>query len=161
MGRTAQGSLCPRSSRKNLVSLPAPLSAETLKGNTREAAQWHGADQALGPCWVATRGYFCRFGYCREDYRIRGLGGKQKRLSTHILAWLLEHLGPLERDDLYLAYLELRASGLQVEHKCESTGCRRPSHLELLTQSENIAASKERAYQRSLARGAVESFEPD
>lgn len=140
---------------------PAPLTAETLKADTREAPQWYGLDPVLGPCWVATRGRFCRFGYCRDDYRIRGLDGKTKRLSTHIVAYLLDHLGPLSRDDLFLAYLELRASGLQVEHRCESTGCRRPSHLELLTQSENIRASKERAYQRSLARGAVGHYEPE
>lgn len=143
------------------MTKPIPVTAESLRAGTEPAWQWYGADDALGECWCATSGPRCRFGYSRIDLRIAGLGGKQKRLSAHILAFLLDHLGPMERDDLYLAYLELRASGLQVEHRCESTGCRRPGHLELLTQSENIRASKERSYQRSLTRAPVENYEPD
>lgn len=95
------------------MSAPAPLTAETLKAATAEHPQWYGLDPELGPCWVGTDGYACRFGYRRGDYRIRGLVGKQRRLSMHILAWLLDHLGPMERDALYLAYLEFRSSGLQ------------------------------------------------
>ena len=93
--------------------------------------------------------------------RIRGLYGRQKRLSAHILAWLLDHLGPMQRDELFLAYAEFRASGLQLDHLCDEPACRRPSHLNPCTQSENIMAGKERAYQRNLARGPVEHYEPE
>jgi hypothetical protein len=57
------------------------------------------------------------------------------------------------RDELFLAYHEFRASGLQIDHRCENPACRRPSHLQAVTQRENIAATKERRYQRQLARG--------
>ncbi len=67
----------------------------------------------------------------------------------HLVAWLLDHLGPLSRDDLWLAYCEVRASGLQFDHRCESPDCIRPSHLAaLVTQSENIMAGKDRATTR-------------
>lgn len=138
-----------------------PITAESLKADTVPAWPWWGEDHELGQCWVATRGRFCCFGYCREDYRIAGLGNKTKRLTTHILAWLLDNLGPMGRDELYLAYVEFRASGLQIEHRCETPGCRRPSHLEPMTQSENIRASKERSYQRNLTRPPIEYEEED
>jgi len=132
-----------------------------LRAATVEAAQWYGADPVLGPCWVGQDGYQCRFGYRRLDLRIRGLNGRQKRLSAHILAWLLDHLGPLERDALYLAYLEFRSSGLQLDHLCHEPACRRPSHLNPCTQSENIRAGRERDYQRSLTSDPVEYYESD
>ena len=137
-----------------------PITAESLKIGAVEADQWYGTDEALGPCWVGQDGYRCRHGYRRIDLRIRGLNGRQKRLSTHILAWLLDQLGPMERDELFLAYLEFRASGLQLDHLCDEPACRRPSHLNPCTQSENIRAGKERAYQRNLTR-AVEHYEPE
>lgn len=144
------------------MSQPIPVTAESLKAETTEAPQWYGQDESLGPCWIATSGSICRGGYSRVDLRIRGLGGRQKRLSAHILAWILDQLGPMERDELYLAYLEVRASGLQCEHRCESPGCRRPSHLWLCTQQENIQAGKDRALARTEARGSpIENFEPE
>jgi hypothetical protein len=140
---------------------PAPITAETLKAGTIEADQWYGRDEKLGPCWMGQDGYACRYGYRRLDLRIRGLDGRQKRLSAHILAWLLDHLGPMERDDLYLAYIEFRSSGLQLDHVCHEPSCRRPSHLIPCTQSENIRNGKERDYQRSLARPSVDFYEPE
>lgn len=134
------------------MSDPRPVTAETLKAATIEAPQWYGADDALGPCWVGQDGAACRFGYRRLDLRIRGLNGRHVRLSAHILAWLLDHLGPMEREELFLAYSEFRASGLQLDHRCDEPACRRPSHLNPCTQSENIAAGKERQFQRDLAR---------
>jgi hypothetical protein len=148
------------------MSQPAPITAETLKAATREAWQWYGQDEKLGPCWCATSGPICRGGYSRLDVRIRGLGGRQVRLSAHIVAWLLDHLGPMERDDLFLAYCEIRASGWQFDHACEEPSCRRPSHLSLVTHKENIARGKERQYLRDLARAEaapmeIEHYEED
>lgn len=140
---------------------PAIITSESLKAATTEAPQWFGLDPKLGPCWVGQDGAACRFGYRRLDLRIRGLNGRQKRLSAHILAWLLDHLGPMSRDDLFLAYCEVRASGYQFDHQCEEPACRRPSHLILCTQSENIMAGRERAYQRELARGPIDNYEHD
>lgn len=134
------------------MSQPAPITAESLKAATIEAPQWYGADPVLGPCWVGQDGGACRFGYRRLDFRIRSLGGSRKRLSAHILAWLLDHLGPTQREELFLAYAEFRASGMQLDHLCDEPACRRPSHLNPCTQSENIMAGKERQYQRDLAR---------
>jgi hypothetical protein len=138
-----------------------PVTAESIRAATVEAPQWYGLDPDLGPCWVGQDGYACRYGYRRLDLRIRGLDGKQKRLSAHILAWLLDCLGPMERDDLYLAYLEFRASGLQLDHLCNEPSCRRPSHLNPCTQSENIRAGLERDYQRCLTRAPVEHYEEE
>ena len=67
----------------------------------------------------------------------------------------------MQRDELYLAYLEFRASGLQLDHLCSEPACRRPSHLNPCTQSENIMAGRERDYQRALARGPVDHYEDD
>ena len=148
------------------MSEPIPITAESLKAATREAWQWYGQDEKLGPCWEGLDGCACRFGYRRLDLRIRGLGGRQKRLSAHILAWLLDQLGSMERDDLFLAYSEWRASGLQLDHLCDNPACRRPSHLNPCTQQENIAAGKERQYLRDLARAEsapieIEHYEED
>jgi hypothetical protein len=146
------------------VSLRAPLSLESLKARTEPRWQWFGRDLDLGECWCATgRGVrICRGGYARIDVRVRGLGWGTRRLSAHIVAWLLDHLGPLSRDDLWLAYCEVRASGKQFDHRCESPDCIRPSHLAaLVTQSENIMAGKERQYQRDLARGPAVHYEPE
>lgn len=140
---------------------PAQVTAATLQAATVEADPWYGADAKLGKCWVGQDGAECRYGYRRLDLRIRGLNGRQKRLSAHILAWLLDHLGPLQRDELFLAYTEWRASGLQLDHACEEPACRRPSHLNPCTQKENIAAGKERQYQRDLARGPIVHYEEE
>lgn len=143
------------------VTAPAPITADTLKAATFEAPQWYGADEHLGPCWIGQDGARCRFGYLRLDFRIRGLNGRQKRLSAHILAWLLDHLGPMGRDELFLAYLEFRESGLQIDHLCDEPACRRPSHLNPCTQSENILAGRARQYARDLAAGPVVHYEHD
>lgn len=135
--------------------------AEGLKADTEEADPWDGPRPDLGRCWKATRGGACRYGYVRVWLWIGGADGRQKPFTSHILAWLLDHLGPMSRDDLFLAYCELRASGLVIDHICENPGCRRPSHLQPLTQSENIAAGKERQYQRDLARGPIVHYESD
>jgi hypothetical protein len=137
------------------MSLRAPLSLESLKAKTDPRWQWFGADETLGECWCASgRGVrLCRGGYARMDVRIRGLGQETRRLSMHLVAWLLDHLGPMSRDDLWLAYCEVRASGLQFDHRCEMPNCIRPSHLAaLVTQSENIMAGKDRSNARALKR---------
>lgn len=141
------------------MSLRAPLTLESLKARTMPSPQWFGLDESLGECWCASaRGVrLCRGGYARMDVRIRGLGWQTRRLSMHVVAWLLDHLGPLSRDDLWLAYCEVRASGLQFDHRCESPNCIRPSHLAaLVTQSENIMAGKDRAAKRAEARAAAD-----
>lgn len=136
----------------------APDTLQALLDDTKPGHPWYGRDEALGDC-LEGGGGACRYGYRRHWYWIAGLG-RQVALTTHLLTWLLDHLGPMTRDDLYLAYLELRASGLVIDHRCENTACRNPSHLQPLTQSENIRAGRERDYQRSLARG-IDNFEPD
>lgn len=129
------------------MSLREPLSLESLKARTEPRWQWYGRDEALGECWCAKgRGVrICRGGYARMDIRVRGLQWGTRRLSMHVVAWLLDHLGPLSRDALWLAYCEVRASGRQFDHECMEPSCIRPSHLNaLVTQSENIQAGKDR-----------------
>jgi hypothetical protein len=146
------------------MSLRAPMSLESLKARTVPRPQWYGEDESLGRCWCANgRGWrFCRGGYARLDVRIRGLDWATRRLTGHVVAWLLDQLGPLSRDDLWLAYCEVRASGLQFDHRCENPDCIRPSHLAaLVTQSENIMAGKDRAQARADARGPAVIYEPE
>jgi len=150
------------------MSLRAPLALESLKARTEPRPQWFGLDASLGECWCARgRGVrLCRGGYARMDVRIRGLDWQTRRLSMHLVAWILDHLGPLSRDDLWLAYCEVRASGLQFDHACESPDCIRPSHLHaLVTQSENIRAGKDRSFARlerlQLDGAAIDNWEPE
>ena len=137
----------------------APDTLESLLVRTKPGHPWYGPDLALGPCQEGDGGA-CRYGYRRHWYWITGLG-RQVPLTAHLLTWLLDHLGPLKRDELFLAYIELRASGLVIDHICENTPCINPAHLQPLTQSENIAAIKERQYRRDLARGPVVHYEDD
>ena len=44
---------------------------------------------------------------------------------------------PDSADDLYLLYLELTTSGLELDHGCVRAGCINPDCLELVTGSVN------------------------
>lgn len=93
-------------------------------------------------CWLGTErkmGGRTRC-YVRANFRVPGLG-RHVGLSAHILTWVhvqLEAAGlPTDIDNLWLAYWELRCSGLELDHLCREPRCRRPDHLEPVTRSEN------------------------
>src|SRR5579862_8047919 len=98
--------------------LPDDLLSLLLE-RTNPGDPWFGPHPTLGKCLEGIGGIRCRFQYVRVNVRIPGLGGRNKWLSSHILTYLLDELGPMSIDESYLAYLEVRASGLQIDHACE------------------------------------------
>lgn len=108
-------------------------------------------------CWVFIGKCKCRFGYGRINVHVPGLG-KAVKLTTHILTWLLsqpEIGGNATANELYLAYLEFRYSGLELDHGCVNTVCLRPDHLEPLTHAENMQLSVTRRRRLNEARQAA------
>ena len=92
-------------------------------------------------CWHGVGGTCCRYGYRRLNTYIPGLKAK-RQLTAHIATWLCVQLNPqapweVSTDDLFLAYCEFRASGLELNHTCHNTGCRNPAHLQPMTHAEN------------------------
>jgi len=136
---------------------PAP--AARLAVGTYEADSWCKHD-APGRC-IEGPGHTCHWGYQRIAFWIPGLGGKRKFLMAHLAAWLVRETDCRTIDDLWLAYREFRASGLQLDHLCDNPGCRNPDHLSPCTQSENIMAGKDRALARQAAKGLEDHFEDD
>jgi hypothetical protein len=98
----------------------------------------------LGECWVGTERSGGRGGYVQASFRVPGLGGRIVKFSAHILTWVAHETGAQTLDELYLAYLEFRHSGLVLDHTCVEPACRRPLHLEAVTQAVNIQRGHER-----------------
>lgn len=106
-------------------------------------------------CWLGQESSKGRGGYRQVNFRIPGRGGRITKFSAHILTWIAHETGFTKLDDLYLAYVEFRCSGLVIDHECEQVACRRPLHLFPCTQSENIRRGRARRAAR--AELAVES----
>lgn len=87
-------------------------------------------------CWVWTGSKCSGYGYGRTNVYVP-LCGDTRCLTAHVLAWTILEGGPLPTDDLWLTYLDVRASGLQLDHLCCNTKCLNPDHLELVTPKEN------------------------
>lgn len=102
---------------------------ERLIANTAEPEN----EQA---CWVWTGTKVSSYGYGRTNLYVPWCGDN-RCLTAHVLAWVILEDEPLPTDDLYLAYLEVRESGLQLDHLCCNTKCINPDHLELVTPKEN------------------------
>jgi len=103
------------------------------------------AHDGANACWLYTRSNLCRYGYGRVNVYVPGLQATVK-LTTHILTWLLvqPELQGCTVDELYLAYLELRHSDLELDHGCVKASCMNPDCLEPLTPLENIALRDKR-----------------
>lgn len=104
---------------------------------------------ADGDCWMGID-ETDRYGYQRVDIWVPGLhvqgerGSGRRRVMAHVAMWCWDHWKCRNANDLWLAYRELRESGLELDHSCEEPSCRNPGHLEPMTHVENIAASRER-----------------
>lgn len=66
--------------------------------------------------------------YGRIDVYVPGLG-KNVTLTAHVAAWVWLHAEPKNIDEFYLAYIEFRESGLELDHQCNNTTCIYPDHL--------------------------------
>jgi len=88
--------------------------------NVTEAAErfWSNVDQS-GDCWLYL-GAKTHNGYGRPSFQGR-------RIMAHRLAYELA-IGPIPE-------------GLQIDHLCRVRSCVNPSHLEAVTQQENISRS--------------------
>jgi len=75
-------------------------------------------------------------GYGRVNVYVPGMGDTVI-LMAHIVAWLIAEFGFTSADDLFLAYLEHSASGMELDHLCRSRCCIRPDHLEHVSGSVN------------------------
>jgi hypothetical protein len=100
-----------------------------------------------GECWIADGTKLCRGGYHRTNFWVPALG-RIVALSSHIATWCAQEACADTANDLYLAYLEFRCSGLELDHTCEQPGCRRPKHLDPVTHAVNV----QRMYERRAAR---------
>ena len=92
-----------------------------------------------GECWLGTEASIANYGYRRVSMRV---GGRHAKFLAHILMFCLMELRKLgieepTCEELYLAYLEFRCSGLEIDHECNNPACRYPGHLQPLTRIEN------------------------
>lgn len=119
----------------------------------------------FGGCWIGNDRTRCRFGYQRLNFYVPGLA-KAVKLTAHIATWLLteaEALGAgiVTADELFLAYTEFRASGLELDHTCVEPACRNPAHLEPVTHTENMQRMRDRWAEYRTAAGIPHAVEYD
>jgi hypothetical protein len=100
-------------------------------------------------CWPWNGKKRCRFGYGRLNIYVPGLK-RSKAFSAHVVMAILNEIGAESKaNDIYLANLELKNSGLEIDHLCENTRCIHPDHLEPCTHQVNIDRRDSR-YQKAL-----------
>jgi hypothetical protein len=99
-----------------------------LVANTHEPTGAHG-------CWIWARKRD-RWGYGRVNVYVPGLR-KVVTLMAHVALWVWLHAECTTADELYLAYQELQASGLELDHLCREPSCTAPDHFEPVTGAVN------------------------
>jgi hypothetical protein len=109
---------------------------ERLMANTAEPDSEQG-------CWCWTGSKRSSYGYGRLNLYVPELAANRP-VTAHVLAWVMLETGIMAPGPLYLAYLELRCSGLELDHLCNETRCINPDHLEPVTPQQNC----ERRYRR-------------
>ena len=95
-------------------------------------------------CWL-WQGQRDHWWYGRLNIWVPGLGRSVKVMS-HLALWLCIHASPANADEFWLAYIELAASGLELDHLCEMPHCCNPDHLEPVTPSENCKQREARRF---------------
>lgn len=110
---------------------------------------WHrvvaNSSDAEGQCWIWT-GKTDRWGYGRLNLYVPGLG-RVVTLQAHVLAYVLMHGDCRAPADAWLAYRELQAAGLELDHLCRDPRCINPDHLEPVTPAENCRRRSDWRYQ--------------
>lgn len=112
-----------------------------------------------GDCWRADGAMICKWGYHRTHFWVPGLG-RRVHLTSHVALWCALHAEAQTVDDLYLAYLEFRCSGLELDHTCVEPACRNPAHLDAVTHQVNVQRANDRRHAARLVRGIVD-YEPE
>lgn len=101
-------------------------------------------------CWL-WKHRVDRYGYGIFDFYVPGLG-RNATIKTHIASFCWLESNAQSADDLYLAYLEHKHSGLELDHGCVIASCCRPCCLTPVTPSRNMELCHERRQRRALAR---------
>lgn len=86
-------------------------------------------------CWL-WNGKHDRSWYGRLNVYVPGLAGRVT-VSAHVAAFVCLWAQPQNADEFWLAYLEMRHSDLEVDHKCNDPRCINPDHHAPVTASEN------------------------
>jgi hypothetical protein len=94
-------------------------------------------------CWPWKSKKRCRYGYGRFNFYVPGLQ-RRVALSAHVAMFVLAEAAPETPNDFYLAYLEVRRCGLELDHGCNNEPCINPDHLDLMTHKENCARKYDR-----------------
>lgn len=101
-------------------------------------------------CWIGPDpADIC--GYQRVCFWIPGLA-KHRKVTAHVATWVIRELdrhgwGTMaSADDLWLACLELRACGDELDHECNNPGCRNPAHLVQRSPDDHRKVTLERRY---------------
>ena len=95
-------------------------------------------------CWVWTGRRKCRYGYGKTTLYVPGLN-KTVSLYAHVLLFVSLEACATAGDDAWLAYQELQASGLELDHLCVNPSCINIDHLKPVTPQENSAMRGRRA----------------
>jgi hypothetical protein len=107
---------------------PYPNLWARLVANTSEP-------QSEQDCWRWTA-RTDREGYGIINLYVPGLR-RNATLKAHLLLYVWLESGARTPDDLFLAYKEQAASGLELDHLCTERWCVFPDHLELVTGQQN------------------------
>lgn len=92
-------------------------------------------------CWRWT-GKLDRWGYGQINVWVPGLG-RAYTMKSHVALYCWMESGARNADDLFLAYVEHSASGLELDHLCREQWCCNFDHLEVVTGSENCRRRNE------------------
>jgi hypothetical protein len=109
---------------------------ERLVANTDEPE----TDQG---CWP-WRGKCDRSGYGRLNVWVPALGAGVT-VMAHAALFVCLEAAPANADEFWLAYLELRHSGLELDHLCRTRSCVAPDHHEPVTPSVNCQRRSDHA----------------
>jgi len=94
--------------------------------------------------WIGKRD---RWAYGRLNVYVPGLA-RVVTVMAHIAAWVCVHSAPASANEFWLAYAELQASGLELDHVCMMPPCLNVDHLEPVTPSENCKRRDARKNER-------------